>query len=289
MIRAMYSAISGLLNEQLAMDVVGNDIANVNTVGYKSKTTEFEATFAQASIPADNVHPVGISVGLGSAVSAVDTDFSQGSFQRTNVTSNIGISGSGWLKVNSGKGGSGTVYYTRAGNFVEDSSGYLKTPDGDYLQGYGSFSSPNATDVATQASGPLTSNGDVRIPTYLSNGTDPVSAYAIGSDGAITITGQSGTVETIGYLTLTSFPNEQALNYTSNNNYQVTSASGPGTEYRADSGPVGTTQSGVLELSNVDISTEFSNMIFAQRGFDANAKVITTADQMLQTAVNIKQ
>lgn len=289
MIRAMYSATSGLLSEQLAMDVIGNDIANINTIGYKSKNTQFEATFSQVTTKADTVKPVGISVGLGTQVSSVDTDFGQGSFARTNVTSNLGISGSGWFKVNSAVGGSGTTYYTRAGNFEEDSNGYLKSPDGDYLRGFGSFSSPTATDVATHAAGTLTATGDVRIPTYLSNGTDPVSAYAIGTDGAVTITGESGNVETIGYVTLTSFSNEQGLSYTADNNYQTTSASGVGVEYRADSGPVGTVQSGVEELSNVDISTEFSNMIVAQQGYNANAKVITTADQMLQTAVNMIQ
>lgn len=289
MIRAMYSAISGMMSNQTAMDVIGNDIANVNTTAYKSHRTTFDAAYAQVNIPATASKPVGISIGLGSNVVSVQTNFKTGAFQRTNVTSDLGISGGGFFKVNTDVGGSGTTYYSRAGDFIVDNNGYLRSVDGSYVQGYGTFTSPNASVITPQTAGTLTSSGDIRIPTHMSDGIEEVADYSFGSDGAINLIGRNGTTELIGYVTLTTFQNENGLAYQFSNYYLATQASGAGVEYRANSGTSGSLTSGVLELSNVDIASEFASMITTQRGFDANAKTITAADEMLQTAVNIKR
>lgn len=293
MVRAMYSAISGMLNHQLRMDVLGNDIANVNTVGYKNRRTTFHEAFAQATRTASDAKPVGLSVGLGSVVNSTETSFTQGAFQRTDLETDVAIGGDGFFTVTAESDSTGERYFTRAGNFILDKDGYLRTTDGNYLQGTGTFGATvNSTDVnVAPGSTPVAvgSLSSVQIPSTIADVGETVANWSIGTDGAITVVGEAGTPVTIGYLTLADFQNDNGLAYRFNSYFTNTQASGTPAYYQPQEGPVGTTQSGALELSNVDIATEFADMIITQRGFDANARTISTTDEMLQTAVSLKR
>ncbi|HEY8964861.1 MAG TPA: flagellar hook-basal body complex protein [Candidatus Methylacidiphilales bacterium] len=305
MVRSLFSAVSGLVNHQTAMDVIGNNIANVDTAGFKASTAQFGQAFSQNARLANSSTPIGLDIGLGSRVEGTSTDYSQGAFQRTDVPSDVGISGQGFFTVNTATTASaGSTVYTRAGNFVVDVDGYLRTADGYYVQGYtgtgatgnGFSSSLGSTFVSTTApstSVAQSSLSNIRIPTSMFDSTTgttlQVSQYNIGTNGAITVTDSAGGSQVVGYLTLANVQNENGLSDQGQGYYTTTAASGTPSFYAADTGPVGATQSGALELSNSDVATQFSNMIVIQRGYDANAKVITTSSQMLQTAVNMVQ
>ncbi|SDU24975.1 flagellar hook protein FlgE [Verrucomicrobium sp. GAS474] len=306
MVRSLFSAVSGLVNHQTAMDVIGNNIANVNTTGFKASTAEFGQAFSQNARLANTSTPIGLDIGLGSRIEGTVTDFSQGAFQRTDVPSDVGISGSGMFTVNTASTASaGATVYTRAGNFVTDVNGYLRTSDGYYVQGYtgtgtslgfnttlgSTYTAPTApTGAVAQAS-----LSNIQIPTSMYDSTTGTtlqisgSGFSIGTNGAITVTDSAGTSAIIGYVTLASVQNQNGLSDQGQGYYTTTAASGSASYYAADTGPVGATQAGALELSNADVATQFSNMIVIQRGYDANAKVITTSSQMLQTAVNMVQ
>jgi flagellar hook protein FlgE len=132
----------------------------------------------------------------------------------------------------------------------------------------------------------------IQIPTTITGtgGTaTPVVSYAVDSTGAITATGQDGSTATVGFITVSSYSNDNGLVNVGNNYYQYAAAAGPDQYSEASQAGTGTVQTGVLEASNVDLATEFANMIIAQRGFEAASKVITTSDEMLQTVTNLKQ
>src|SRR5262249_31117460 len=116
-----------------------------------------------------------------------------------------------------------------------------------------------------------------------------VASFAVDTTGAITVTGQDGSTQTVGYVMLQKFNNNNGLTNAGNSLYTYSPAAGDNNSYLADDAGVGTIQTGVLEASNVDLATEFSNMIIAQRGFEASARVITVSDDMLQTVTNLKQ
>ena len=323
MIRSMYSAISGMLNHQLRMDVIGNNISNTNTVGYKTRRTAFTESFSQVSRSATESTPVGLSVGLGSNVVGTETSFTQGAFQRTNIETDLAIGGNGFFVVTTdqasdvgtgGYAGSGERYFTRAGNFVTDLNGFLRTADGNYVQGYSLVNDNAAADqrfaqtytfddsslvvdsADPSVSGTAIAEAElhcVRIPDYITYttpaSTERISNFSIATDGAVSIVGENGTSLVIGYVVLSDFGNDNGLTYKFNNYYQSSIASGTPNYWRANDGPVGTSQSGALELSNVDLAAQFADMIITQRGFDANARTVTASDEMLQTAVNLKR
>ncbi|MFZ5806703.1 MAG: flagellar hook-basal body protein [Verrucomicrobiota bacterium] len=302
------------------MDVIGNNISNVNTVGYKSRRTAFSESFSQVSRSATSSTPVGLSIGLGSNVVGTETSFTQGAFQRTNIETDVAIGGDGFFCVMTGMtaaadgtSGSGERYFTRAGNFVTDLDGYLRTADGNYVQGYSVVADDAAADQhftdtytfvssavvvdSTDPGGAViadTSLYCVRIPTditYTGGGgsTERIKSFSIATDGAISVVGENGTNMVIGYMCVTNFGNDNGLTYKFGNYYQSSVASGDPEYWRANDGPVGTTQSGALELANVDLASQFADMIITQRGFDANARTVNASDEMLQTAVNLKR
>ena len=331
MSRAIFSAVSGLTSEQFTMDVIGNNIANVNTVGFKNSRANLESTFSQEVAAASAQNPVGTSVGLGTLVSGTQTLFTQGAFQNTGVNTDIALSGSGWLIT---EGGLGSVplatspsptsggLYTRAGNLVLDAQGYLRTVNGNFVYGAmagGTNAALNSTfntsvptsgyyiadtnsfslnssqvSIMSANTGAGTLAGAftaVRIPQYIAAGTSQelVSTFSVGTDGAVTVVSDEGTTRVIGFATVAHFTNDTGLQAEGNNNYIATAASGAPIFFQPGVGPAGETRGGALELSNVDLSTEFSNMIITQQGYDANAKTITTAQQMLQAIINVIQ
>ncbi|GEM_PF-1346924 len=310
MIRSMYSAVSGLATNQVRMDIIGNNISNVNTLAYKTNVASVASAFEQTSRTANSTQPTGLTVGLGTQIVGTVRQFTQGAFQRTDVVSDLGIQGDGFFAVNLAETGVGVGYLTRAGNFVKDSEGYLRMPEGPYL--LGDMNGINIVDATGLASGayvpadaniltPVGSAGfpadRMRIPTTIAAGAgvpaaaadEPVVNFSIRRDGMVTAVGSNGTLLDIGYVTVQKYSNNNGLKAEGGNLYTYTSGAGTNQFFAGTYGGSGSIQSGTLEISNVDMSREFSDMIITQRGFDANARTISTSDEMLQTLTNMKR
>lgn len=286
----MYSGISGMKNFQVKLDVIGNNIANVNTYGFKKGRTTFKDLVSQqisgASAPTPGVGGRGgvnpKQVGLGSQLATIDTVHTQGSLQTTARPLDLGISGDGFFVVNDGT----NDYLTRAGNFYLDKSGNLVNSDGMFVKGY----EPNSTN-----SGVNTANAsNIVIPST-------AKSFSIGPDGTVNyIIEGASEPKVAGQIFIAKFSNDGALEKAGGNLYRESANSGlplknSATTYNGAvvSAPgkngAGTLVAGALEMSNVDLSEEFTEMIVAQRGFQANTRIITTSDEILQELVNLKR
>ncbi len=279
MMRGMYSAISGLKNHQIALDVTANDLANVNTVGYKGARTTFQDSLTQmqkagSSFNASSGGANPAQVGLGASLGSIANNMANGAFQATGSPLDVGIQGDGWLRVaagdpTAGPGSINDMQYTRAGNFTTNNAGYLITQDGRYVIG---------RDAPTGGADTF-----LQVPP---NATD----LTIGTDGAVTYTPAGGGARVAaGYLQLAKFGNESGLERVNANRWKATGASGAENVGSAGSAGFGSTIGGVLEMSNIDLASEFTDMITAQRGFQASSRVISTADEMLSELVNLKR
>ena len=286
MMRSMFAAISGLKTHQIMMDVTANDIANVNTIGYKSSRTTFKDSLAQLQRGGAGQGPGQggsnpAQVGLGTQLGSIDNQMGSGALQSTGNATDVAIQGDGWFRIGQATVAgttatltAGTQEYTRAGNFSRNDQGYLVTADGFYVIGR---TVPSTTVSAT----PPGADQLIQIP-------QGASSIAIGQDGSVSyIAAGSTTRTTAGYISLAKFPNDSGLQRASGNRWTSNAASGA-EEVGTPGGDFGATTSGTLEMSNVDLATEFTNMISAQRGFQANSRVITTADDMLNDLVNMK-
>ncbi|MFJ8234356.1 flagellar hook-basal body complex protein [Ureibacillus sp. NPDC094379] len=308
MLRSMYSGISGLKNFQTKLDVIGNNISNVNTYGFKKGRVVFKdlisQTTAGASAPSGTRGGVNAKqVGLGSQIAAIDTITGSGSLQTTSRTLDLAISGDGYFQVadsNATKSTFTNTLYTRAGNFYMDKDGYLVNSDGKYLVGYSKDINTNTNDtnfpVATdnvESNANLDANGNgaidnttdykpIRIPTN-------AQSMSISQDGRVTFVDSAGTLRYAGSIILAKFPNAAGLEKVGSNNYAASPNAGTPILATGTSQGIGSIQSGFLEMSNVDLSEEFTEMIVAQRGFQANSRIITTSDEILQELVNLKR
>ena len=290
MMSGMYAAISGLDAHQTMLDVTANNLANVDTVGYKAQSTEFSDELSQlvASGSAANGYSAGTNpkqVGLGAQVGSIDNVMTAGGVESTGNATDVAIQGNGWLRVANGNVSTtpptfDATQYTRAGDLTFNASGYLSTQSGQYVLGYGATqNATTGTYSANTAGGP---NNAIIVPPGSTNVT-------IGPDGSVNYQTSTGTSVTAGYVSLSSFPNQSGLQRDGGSLWSATAASGAETTGQPGTGNYGQTISGELEQSNVDMGTEFTNMIEAERGYQANASTITTADQMMQTAVQMKQ
>ena len=283
MLRSLFSAISGLRANQFMLDVTGNNIANANTVGYKASNVVFQDTLSQMLTggAAPNANSGGtnpIQVGLGVQVGGVSTNFGQGSAQVTGKNTNLMISGDGLFVVKR----NGENLYTRAGAFNFDSAGSLVTPDGDRVQGYAPGPSGAIdTTVAPQ---------DITIPDIANDTATPaLTSYNIGTDGTITGVYADGTKKPLFQIALANFANPEGLDKVGDTAYRSSTNSGVVQVGTPSTGRRGAITGGQLEMSNVDLAAEFTNLIIAQRGFQATSRVITTSDQVLEELVNIKR
>jgi flagellar hook protein FlgE len=283
MMRGMFSAISGLKNHQVMLDVTANDIANVNTIGYKSARTTFKDSLTQLQRGASgagganggtNAAQVGLGVGLGS----IDNLMTGGALQSTGSPLDVAIQGEGFFAVAQAVVTSpattipgGTVaQYTRAGNFTQSEDGYLLTQEGFYVLGR----------TAQGAGNPDTL---LRVPP---DGTN----VAIGQDGSVSYIPAGGGARVIaGYLSLATFANQAGLERASGNRWMASANSGVAQSSTPGNDGKGLTSAGTIEMSNVDLAQAFTSMITAQRGFQANSRVISTSDEMLQDLVNLKR
>jgi flagellar hook protein FlgE len=281
MMRGMFAAISGLKQHQVMLDVTANDIANVNTIGYKSSRVTFQDSLNQlqrgASGPTtnnggSNAAQVGLGVGLGS----VDNLMSDGSMQTTGNPLDVAIQGDGFFQIGEGAPtdaapGINPTAYTRAGNFSINSEGYLTTQTGQYVTGWAMPAAPGSPDIA------------IKIPAG-------ATGTAIDGNGGVSyIDAGTGLRVTAARLTLATFSNSAGLERKGGNTWVASANSGQKSANTPGQAGLGSTVAGQVEMSNVDLAQTFTTMITAQRGFQANSRVISTADEMLQDLVNLKR
>ncbi|MCU1579276.1 MAG: flagellar hook protein [Rhodoglobus sp.] len=391
MLRALYSAISGLRSHQTMLDVTGNNIANVNTTGFKASATQFQDTLSQltqgASGPqAETGGSNPAQIGLGVRVAAISTNFAQGSSQATGRSTDMMISGNGFFMVQS----AGENLYTRAGSFSFDASGQLVTPDGSVVQGWtaiagvinptpggignivlpenavapavqttiaklsGNLPAGAATgDIVTRdidvygavgdlrtvsmkftrtaagwdvaaADGTTTVNGAITFTSGVinatgstmtvngvtvdfttitgyaglntvkldsQNGREPgtLQSFSLSKDGTLVGSFSNGATDPIARIALATFVNPGGLEKAGGSTYRTSINSGSASVGTAGTAGIGSLAAGALEMSNVDLSQEFTNLIVAQRGFQANARIITTSDEVLQELTNLKR
>ncbi|GAA4362355.1 flagellar hook protein FlgE [Paeniglutamicibacter cryotolerans] len=391
MLRSLYSGISGLRAHQTMLDTTGNNIANVNTAGFKSSSVQFQDTLSQmtqgATTPQANTggrNPA--QVGLGVQVAGIAMNFTQGSAQNTGRATDMMIAGDGFFLTRSGT----TTTLTRAGAFDFDPRGRLTSPDGGIVQGWmadnngvlpnggsvqdiilpsgliapgaatttaklagnlpketavgdtitqdkevfaadGSSRTMNMTFTRTAAGWDIAANDGIgpvvnqslmldgqgklngtsmavggitvdltKVTGYAGLKTVSISeqngrsagsleSYTLGSDGTLTGTFSNGTQQAIAQIVLGSVSNPAGLQKTGGSGYAVTANSGEVEFGTPGAGAMGAIAGGMLEMSNVDLSQEFTNLIVAQRGFQANARIITTSDEILQELANLKR
>jgi flagellar hook protein FlgE len=295
----MYAAISGLDANQAMLNETANDLANVNTVGYKAASMTFADSLTQvirgASAPTNTnggTNPE--QVGLGVQVDATINEMSEGSFQSTNNPLNVAIEGNGFLRVGPGspnpeeltKNLPANVSYTRAGDLTTNSTGFLTTEGGEYVVGREAVVTAETETGNTYEPGKEDSY--LRIPPGSSN-------VAIGQDGSVSYTDENKESKTYlqrvtaGYISLATFPNESGLERLGGSLWARSANSGAPIVGTPDTSGFGSTIGGELEMSNVDMATEMTNMITAERGYQANSRTITTADEMLGTLVSMVQ
>lgn len=276
MLSSLTSGVSGLESFQEQMDVIGNNIANINTNGYKAQVVNFADTFSN-TLNAPGVSTTttsggeGVQIGTGVSIADVDSNFAQGALSPTGVPSNLAINGNGFFMVRDTV--TGEQYATRTGAFTVDSNGYLIDPSGNRVQGY---------------TGTSTTLGDIQI-TNGGSTTASVQSYSIDSQGHVDVTLSDGTSIVSGQVLMQNFQDPQKLINEGGNLYSNISEAGPLSSLSvAGTSGLGVIQGSSLELSNVDLSNEMANLITAQRAFEANSKIITTSDEALQTVVNMK-
>lgn len=262
MMRSLWTAASGMNAQQQNINVVANNLANVNTTGFKKSRADFQdlmyQTVKNPGSPSTNTTqiPVGIQIGLGTKLAAVSKLFSPGDMQLTGNSLDIAIEGDGFYQIQQPDG---STAYTRAGAFKMDSNGRVVTPDGYPLQ------------------------PEIVIPT---NSTK----ITVGNDGTVSVVQAGQTApSTVGNIQLANFTNPAGLSAMGKNLFQQTDASGNATTGTPAQNGLGTLAQGYLEMSNVSVVEEMVNMIVGQRAYETNSKAIQTSDEMLQVANNLRR
>lgn len=304
MIKSMFSGVSGLRAHQAKMDVIGNNIANVNTFGYKAGRATFrESIYQTVSGASEGSASFGgrnpSQVGYGSKIGSVDLMFSSGSFAPTDSPTDCMVDGNGFFLVGektdvglaTGKdpavpSGIDKLTLTRVGDFRFDGQGYLVDSSGLVAYGF----------VKTGATIDKTVMKPIRIPNIAGevNLTDEprMNLNSIRIDDKGNVVGiNAGTKEpvTIATLALANIPNPNALEKTQGPYYRAIANTGDTIAYEAGGGGTGLIMSNGLEMANVDLAKEFSEMITTQRGFQANTRIITVSDEMLQELISMKR
>ncbi|MFT8836444.1 flagellar hook-basal body complex protein [Liquorilactobacillus satsumensis] len=294
MLRSLYSGVSGMKNLQTKMDVVSNNIANVNTMGFKSGRVVFEDLISQttgsASAPGNGSGGVNAKqIGLGVQTGAVDTLTTAGAPQSTGRALDFYINGGGYFIVQNSNGGD---YYTRDGAFLRDSNGTLTNSAGMPVMGRTATTPTEYTD-GLDTNSVLSAQGslkEINIPSQITVGGNTLKYDSMSVDKNGLITAKYGSQNFVmGQVSLATFNNPEGLQKVGGNNYEVSGNSGAAIISAPGDAGTGALQSGELEMSNVDLSNEFTEMIIANRAYQANARTITTSDEMLQELVNLKR
>lgn len=267
MLRAFSSAVSGMRAQMQFLDIVANNIANVNTNAFKAGRAHFGdmlyQTLNSGSTATDTAGGINPSqIGLGVRMGGIDTNMTQGALRATGNPFDLAIEGEGFFSL---KDANGNVLYSRDGAFALDAKGRLVNPvNGMFVQKVG--------------------GGEITIE------PDKYASVTINADGSVIGVPSDGSPPvTIDQIGLTTFPNPSGLLKAGDNLYKASAAAGDASEGEPGKEARGAVRSGVLENSNVDLAQEFTNMITAQRSFQANSRVVTSADEVLQDLVNIKR
>ncbi len=323
MLRSLYSGVSGMRSFQTKMDVISNNIANVNTTGFKSGRVKFQdmlsQTVANAQGPIENglggINPQ--QIGLGVKVGSIDTIMTGGPLQPTNRNLDFAIEGEGFFTL---QDGGGTKYYTRDGAFYTDYEGNLVNASGLKVLGYVPDGEEDPISRTYSELGPdedsnleLPEEGEdamekleklkfLNIPLYLDEGGGVVEEsgddvyelqeFSIDGTGKIVGVYSSGTDSKtflLGQIGMVKFNNPSGLEKAGNNNYTNSTNSGAPEAGIAGGKGYGYIRQSFLEMSNVDLANEFTEMIVTSRAYQANSRSITTSDEMLQELINLKR
>jgi flagellar basal-body rod protein FlgG len=259
MLKAFSTAATGMAAQQMMVDVIANNLANVNTTGFKTSQINFQdlvyvkLSQAGAEVASGINSPTGLEIGSGVRAASTTKIFTPGEMDNTGRSLDISISGDGFIQVTLP---SGETRYTRDGALQENANGQLVTATG--------YSIEPAITIPTDA-----------------------TAIDIGKDGTVNVTDSSGTQSVVGNLQLVRFPNPAGLSNEGDNLLAQTAASGSAVTGTPGSNGFGSIQSGMLEKSNAQMVTELVNLITAQRAYEINARAIKAGDEMLQTATNV--
>lgn len=255
----MYAGVSGMKNFQTKLDVIGNNIANVNTIGYKKSTINFQDLMSQ-NMSSSGANPM--QIGLGAASASINVNHNPGSAMSTGIGTDLTIMGDGFFVVQDPKAQTGGQYLTRSGNFTVTAAGDLVT-----AQGY------NVLNSAGQA---------INVSAY--------DSFSINRSGEVIGRQPNGTETVIASIGISKPENPSGLRKVGGSLYEMTTlASATGVGIGTATAKNTEVASGVLEMSNVDLTEEFTEMIIAQRGFQANSRTITTSDEVLQEVINLKR
>jgi flagellar basal-body rod protein FlgG len=262
MMQSLYTASTGMLGMQTQIDTTANNIANVNTIGFKKSRAEFAdlmysvMEYAGTATSDTTKSPTGIEVGLGVRPTAVNKIFSEGSLKQTDNQLDLAVTGRGFFRLELPDG---TEVYSRNGAFKIDDNGTIVNSDGHRL------------------------TPEIVVPQDATN-------VSVGTDGIVTVVQPGATEATqIGQITLTNFINPAGLHSTGDNLFVETDSSGQPVEGVPGLDGLGNIRQGFVELSNVELVVELTDLITGQRAYDSNSKVITTSDEMLQTTNNLKR
>ncbi|KAB0667203.1 flagellar basal-body rod protein FlgG [Oryzomonas japonica] len=262
MLRALWTAASGMQSQQTNIDVIANNLANVNTTGFKKSRADFQDLIYQSlkttGSPSTNTTqvPTGIQIGLGTRLAAVTKIFTSGDLTQTGNDLDMAIEGDGFFQIQMPDG---TTAYSRAGAFKKDSTGRIVTSDGYPLL------------------------PEVVIPTN-------ATKISVGNDGTVSVNQAGQTAPTnVGNIQLAQFANPAGLAAQGKNLFLPTDSSGNATTGTPGQTGLGTISQGFLEMSNVNVASEMVNMIVGQRAYEINSKAVQTGDEMLQTANNMKR
>lgn len=261
MMRALWTASTGMIAQQTNIDNISNNLANVSTTGFKKSRIDFQDLMYQtvrqagATSGADTQLPTGLQVGLGVKEAAIQKVYTMGNLQSTGNDLDMAIQGDGFFQITMPDG---TLAYTRDGSFKKDSQGRVVTSEGYLVE-------PQIT-----------------IP-------EGSSDLAVASDGTVTVTNADGDIEDLGQLEIAQFINPAGLESLGGNLLKETEASGDPVVVVPGEEGSGTIIQKYVEMSNVQVVEEMVNMIVAQRAYEVNSKAVTTSDEMLETANNLKR
>lgn len=263
MMRALYTASTGMYAQQLNVDTIAHNMSNVNTTGFKKQRVEFQDLLYQtikrpATTPTGDqgIEPVGLSVGLGVKPTVISTIFNEGNLEQTEYPLDVAINGAGFFAI---QDPSGNTVYTRDGSFKLDAEGRLVTSDGYYVVGVDSPVEEGAYDVN------------------------------IDTDGLVTYKLPDGTEGEAGQIEVYKFINPAGLTKLGKNLYQASVNSGDPVQWDTENDTTTSLEPEYLEMSNIQVVEEMVNLITAQRAYETNSKVIQSSDEMLQTANNLRR
>ena len=300
MLRSMYSGVTGMKSQQTKMDVIANNIANSSTTGFKSGRVRFGDMISQTVANAQGATPNrgGVNaqqVGLGVQVSGIDTIMTGGSLQATGRGLDFGIqNGDNSFFIVSPSGETGdNEQFTRDGGFYTDASGALVTSSGMHVLGKTASPAINMSDKKPAVI-EITNNDDLKkiviSKTHPTAGNNAeLQSFNIDQAGNVIATYGNGDTFKLGRVALATFDNPDGLEKAGGNLYNASASSGTPQQGGPENDGFGEIRSGFLEMSNVDLANEFTEMIVTSRAYQANSRSITTSDEMLQELLSLKR